>query len=134
MANEARDLQRQEPQGAEVERTRANRVFIPRVDIVERNEEIVLTADMPGVSEKNVDITVDKNVLTITGKVEDARPQGHALTLREYDVGDFQRVFTLPNQIDQEHIHASVRNGVLRLVLPKAQAAKAKKIEVKPAT
>lgn len=133
MANETRDLQRQESQGSEVERTRANRVFIPRVDIVERNDEIVLSADMPGVSEKNVDITIDKNVLTLTGKVEDTRPQGHSLTLREYDVGDFQRVFTLPNQIDQERIHASVRNGVLRLVLPKAQAAKAKKIEVKPA-
>jgi len=133
MANAASDLQKRESQVPEPERTRASRVYVPRVDIWETQDAIIVAADIPGVDENSVDVTVEKNVLTINGKVERERPEGHSILLSEYDVGDYQRVFTLPNEIDQERIQASVRNGVLRLTLHKAQAAKPKKIEVKPA-
>jgi len=133
MPTVSKDLQKREAQTPDAERTRPSRVYVPRVDIHENKDAIVLAADMPGVDESSVEITVDKNVLTIQGHVHEARPEGHQLTFAEYEIGDYQRVFTLPNEIDQSHIEASVRNGVLRLTLPKAQEAKPKKIQVRSA-
>ena len=92
---------------------------------------MVVVADMPGVEESSVDITLEKNVLTINGYVEPEDPENYALTYAEYKVGDYRRRFTLSNQIDQENIKATVKNGVLRLWLPKADVAKARKITVK---
>lgn len=132
MANPA-PMQKQEaqaPQGAEF--TRARRVFMPRADIYEMPEAIVLVADMPGVDEKGVDITLEKNVLTISGHVEPEKVAENArLAYEEYEVGDYQRVFTLSDEVDREHIEAALKNGVLRVTLPKAGAAKTKKISVK---
>ncbi len=114
-----------------VERTRATKVYTPSVDIIERKEDIVVTADMPGVDETAVDITLEKNVLTIYGKVEPRISENHRLVLSEYSVGDYQRVFTLSDVVDREGIRASVKNGVLRVILPKAETVKPKNIQVK---
>jgi HSP20 family protein len=113
------------------ERTRERRIFTPHVDIVERKNDIVVIADMPGVDENSIDITLEKNVLTIYGAVEADIPENHRLFLSEYGIGDYQRVFTLSDEVDRERIQASVNNGVLRLVLPKAEEAKTRKIQVK---
>jgi HSP20 family molecular chaperone IbpA len=86
---------------------------------------------MPGVDEKSTDITLEKNVLTIYGRVEADVPENHRLCCSEYGVGDYQRVFTLSDEVDGEKIQAVVKNGVLRLVMPKAEAAKTRKIPVK---
>jgi HSP20 family molecular chaperone IbpA len=86
---------------------------------------------MPGVDEKSIDITLEKNVLTIYGTVEADIPENHNLFLSEYGIGDYQRVFTLSDEVDREKIQAIVNNGVLKLILPKAEAAKTKKIQVK---
>jgi HSP20 family molecular chaperone IbpA len=136
MADEARDLQVEEAQKEEivegdVERTRSRRCFVPRVDIYENNEDIFLAADMPGVDERSVDITLEKSVLTITGNVEPVQPDNYSLAYAEYNIGDFQRSFSLTDQIDQENIEATVKDGVLRLRLPKAPQAKARKIAIK---
>ena len=138
MANEARDLQVQEAQKQELaengaERTRARMAFVPRVDIYETGDEIVLVADMPGVDEKSVDITLEKNVLTINGYVEPEYPEDYCLCCAEYEVGDYQRSFTLSDKIDQERIEAAVKDGVLRLHLSKAGPARARKITVEAA-
>jgi len=114
-----------------VERTRPARVYNPYVDILERKDDIVVIADMPGVDEKSVDITLEKNVLTIYGKVEPSIPENHRLVSSEYSIGDYQRAFTLSDQIDREGIQASVKNGELRLVLPKSEKMKTRKIEVR---
>jgi len=116
---------------AGMERTRSTKVYTPAVDIIERKDDIVVIADMPGVDEQSVDITLDKNVLTIYGTVEPEIPEHHRLAFAEYGVGDYQRVFTLTDEIDREKIQASVKNGVLKLVLPKAETAKTRKIAVK---
>lgn len=132
MGETVKEIQKKEaatPEG--VERTRPRKVYTPAVDILERKDDIVVTADMPGVDEKSVDITLEKNVLTIYGMVEPQFPQGQRLALSEYGVGDYQRAFTLSEEVDRDRINASVKNGVLRLVLPKAAAAKARKIEVR---
>ncbi|RME46462.1 MAG: Hsp20/alpha crystallin family protein [Deltaproteobacteria bacterium] len=124
-------LQKQEaatPQGAE--RTRTRRVFLPRTDIVESKDNIYLYADMPGVDEKGIDITLEKNLLTINGFATPTQVEGHTLSYAEYEEGDYQRTFTLSNEIDREGIQATIRNGVLRLTLPKAKEARERKIPV----
>ena len=116
---------------AEAERTRNRRVYSPDVDILEQKDAIVLLADMPGTDDKSVTITLDKNVLTLSGTVEPESFKGYTLKYAEYGIGDYQRSFTLSNMINQDKIEASVKDGVLRLILPKAEAAKARKIEVR---
>lgn len=116
------------PEG--VERTTPRRVFKPDVDIIEQKDDTVLTADLPGVDERSLDITLEKNVITIRGTVAPEIPSGYRLVYGEYAVGDYERAFTLSDEVDRDRIQATVRNGVLKLVLPKAAAAKTRKIAV----
>src|SRR3990172_156543 len=132
MAEETKELQKKEatqPHGTE--RIRQSKAYIPNVDIIERKNDILLIADMPGVDEKSLDITLDKNVLTINGYVEPEVPQTCCLAYAEYSIGDYQRTFTLSDEIDRNGIEATVKNGVLRLTLPKAAEMRERKIEVK---
>ena len=136
MATESKELQTVEAEKQEIttenaERTRARRAYIPRVDIYETEDALVMLADMPGVDENSVDITLEKNVLSINGYVEPAQPDNYSLAYAEYGVGDYQRSFTLSDEIDRDKIEAIVKNGVLRLQLPKAGPAKTRKITVK---
>jgi|SRR5208283_5076721 len=119
---------------AGIERTRSTKVYAPAVDIMERQDDIVIIADMAGVDEQSVDITLDNKVLTIYGTVEPEIPENQRLAFAEYGVGDYQRVFTLTDEIDREKIQASVKNGVLKLILPKAKKAETRKIAVKAET
>jgi HSP20 family protein len=132
MADLSQDVQKQEAKPMEKgEPTRERNVYTPAVDIMERKDDIVLLADMPGVDETSVDITLEKNVLTIYGKVAEEIPDGYTLYLSEYGTGDYQRVFTLTEEVDRDKIQATLKNGVLRLVLPKAEAVRMRKITVK---
>ena len=132
MAEATKEVQKKEAATPETgEHTRAGRIYTPAVDIIERKDDIVLLADMPGVGEKSVDISLEKNVLTIYGKVEAEIPEKHRLNISEYGIGDYQRAFTLTDEVDRDKIRASLKNGVLRLILPKAAALKTRKIEVK---
>lgn len=127
-----KEVEKKEAQLREgVERTRAKTVYVPSVDIIEREEDIVLIADMPGVDDRSLDITLEKDTLTIDGRVEETVPEGHRLRVTEYGTGDYRRVFTLSDEINKENIQATVKNGVLRLTLPKAEAVKTRKIPVK---
>lgn len=126
-----KDLQLQEKKEVQTqsESTRNVPLFIPAVDIYEKESSLVLLADMPGVPMEDVEIDVNNDQLTIRGMVTAEESQGTAL-LREYAVGDYYRQFTLSNVIDQSKIEASMKDGVLKLVLPKAEAAKPRKITV----
>jgi HSP20 family protein len=115
----------------ETERTRDRQCFIPRADIYETDDHIILLADIPGANENSTDITLEKNVLTINANVDWNMPEDYGLNYGEYGVGDYQRSFTLSDEIDRENIEASIANGVLRLQLPKAGPAKTKKISIK---
>jgi HSP20 family molecular chaperone IbpA len=129
---ERKDVQAQKPEAAvDAERTRNKKVYLPNVDIVEKKEAIVLYADMPGVDDKSVNITLEKNILTITGSVEVEHYKEYDLSFAEYGIGDYERAFTVSEGIDREKIEASVANGVLKLVLPKAEPMQPKKIEVR---
>ena len=132
MATEEKDIKKQPAQTPlEMERTRSRKVFVPRVDIYETKESIVLIADMPGVDEHDVDITLEKNILTINGTVEASKLTGYSVAYTEYDVGDYQRAFTLSDEVDRDRIDARVKNGVLRVTLHKAAQVKARKIAIK---
>ena len=138
MATENKELQTQEVEKQEIatngaERTRARKAYVPRADIFETKDAVVVVADMPGVDENSIDITLEKGVLSINGFVEQDQADNYSLAYAEYEVGDYFRRFTLSNEVDQENIQASVKNGVLRLHLPKAGPAQAKKISVKAA-
>jgi len=115
----------------EGERTRECPVFVPRADIFETEDEVTVVADMPGVDENAVDITLEKSTLTIRGFIDQEIPEGYAQSYAEYGIGDYERSFVLSNEIDREKIEASVKDGVLRLRLPKLDVAKARKIKVK---
>ena len=125
------EVQKQEETPAdEMERTRSRRSFVPRADIYETESEIIVIADIPGANEKTVDITLEKNVLSITAYIEPAIPNGFEVAYAEYEEGDYQRSFRLSDEIDRDKIEATVSEGVLRLVLPKAKEAMTKKIAV----
>jgi HSP20 family protein len=135
MSQESQEIQVQdtEKQVAETEgeRTRDRPAFVPRADIYETDEAIHLVADMPGVSQESLDITLEKGVLTLNGTVEPETPEGYSLVYAEYRVGDYVRSFSLSDEIDQETIEATLKDGVLRLTLPKITEARTRKIAVR---
>ena len=115
----------------ELERTRDRYCYIPKTDIYETEDEIILIADIPGADQDSVDITLEKNVLSINALVDNDVHAGYDRIYSEYESGDFRRSFRLSDEINQNNIKAVVSNGELRLHLPKAEPAKAKKIMVK---
>ena len=132
MAINDKQVQKQETQDLQsAERTRWGKVFSPAIDILETKNDLRLYADMPGVDQESISITVDQGVLTIQGNVDTTPIEGFELDYQEYDVGDYQRTFTLTDTVDQDKISANYKNGVLELILQKAEETKPKKIEVK---
>ena len=112
------------------ERTRDRRAFSPRTDIIETAEQYLVIADVPGADESSVGITLEKNVLSIEARTDRVQPEGYTLVFSEFGLGDYVRSFIISDQIDRDKIEASVKNGVLRLVLPKAGPAKTHTIRV----
>jgi HSP20 family molecular chaperone IbpA len=134
MGTEDKDLKKQQAQApVEAERTRTRKVYVPRADIYETKDAVVLITDMAGVDEKSIDITLEKNILTITGAVEPLSFKDYSMAYAEYDTGDYQRAFTLSSEVDRDKIEARVKNGVLRVILHKAEQVKARKIAIKAA-
>lgn len=132
MTEKELELQKQElTETEDMERTRDCRCFVPRADIYEVDDTIVIVADVPGVDESSVDVTLEKNILTINGYVDVEDREGYAPTYAEYEAGDFQRSFKLSEVIDREKIEATIKDGVLRLFLPKSTEARTRTISVK---
>jgi HSP20 family protein len=111
------------------ELTHEGTYFTPAVDIYETEKELVLLADMPGVDAANLDIDLKDDTLSIVGKVESGPEDGTDL-LAEYNVGNFFRNFHIADVVDQNKITATMADGVLRLVLPKAEKAVPRKIPI----
>ena len=115
------------------EQTRAGRYYTPQVDIYESPDGLKLIADMPGVTDKNVDVTLENRILTILGKVSTKLYDNLSPAYTEYNVGNYFRQFEVNEDIDAAKIQARMRNGVLELMLPKAEHAQPRKIEVRSA-
>jgi HSP20 family protein len=132
MAQEVRTAAQYPPERPDSgERTTARPTYLPPTDIYETPEDIVVLAEMPGVAPEDVDITLERRVLTIRGRAAERRHPGYQQIHAEYSSGDYERVFTLSEDIDRERISATHKDGVLHLILPKAESAKARKIALK---
>src|SRR5512146_1894098 len=115
------------------EKTRPGRYFVPDVDICEYDDMLRLWADMPGVSEKDVEVVLKDNLLTISGVVDAGMYDQLAPLYTEYNVGNYYRQFAINEAIDDSRIKARMRNGVLEVELPKREQAKPRKIQVQGA-
>jgi len=112
--------------------TGLERTWFPAVDISEDKDAIVIHADLPGVDQKDVKVTLLNNVLTIRGeRKEERKESGRDYHRLERVCGSFQRSFTLPSTVDESKITADYKDGVLTVRLPKSETAKAREIEVK---
>ena len=106
-------------------------ITTPAVDIYENEDEILLHADMPGVVKENISVDLDNGTLSISG-VRKLETKGVA-TYEEFSDVEYVRSFSVPQTIDVEKVEAELKNGVLRLHLPKSEAAKPRQIEIKTA-
>ena len=121
--------QKQEVSPATCELTYEGVYFTPAVDIYETEKELVLLADLPGVEADCLELTLKDDYLSIVGRVASAQEQGESL-LEEYRTGNYFRNFLVGDVADQSAITASLIDGVLRVVLPKAAKAIPRKISI----
>lgn len=112
-----------------------SRVWVPALDVIEKQDAYLIAIEVPGIDPEQIDISFEQNVLTVRG----SKPLGFDLDekteVRVYSAervsGSFERSIRLPEYVDADHIAAETRHGVLFLTVPKAQAARAKKIAIK---
>lgn len=125
-----REMQTTEPK---VETARERPVYAPDTDIYENDAAIVLVADLPGLDEKNVHVELENDILTISGRSPALEIEGLEPVHREFSEREYRRSFAINADVDRERIRANMKNGVLKLTLPKAAAAKPRQIAVEAA-
>ncbi|GIX03321.1 MAG: heat-shock protein [Planctomycetaceae bacterium] len=106
------------------------RIYRPNVQIYELPDAIELVAEVPGADEKTTEITLDNDELTLRARVPADNHEGAKLVYAEFRDGDYERTFRLSEDIDRQRIEARVKDGVLRVRLPKAEHAQSRKIAV----
>jgi HSP20 family protein len=125
-------IDKRETRTIEAERMRGGQTYTPTVDILERDNELLLLADMPGVAPDSVDIQFERGLLTIHGPVAPRQdPDSTTYLLHEYGVGDFYRRFEIGEGVDPSGIEAELHAGVLTVHLPKTKEVMPRKIAVK---
>jgi HSP20 family protein len=112
------------------ESTVALRSFLPVADIFETDQALKVVVEMPGVAKENVDVGVDNDVLTITGRIDLSKYEGLQPVYTEYNIGNYSRSFQISGKVDQDGIKAELKDGVMTLVLPKSEKAKPRRISV----
>jgi HSP20 family molecular chaperone IbpA len=132
MAMTEQELQVQQKREVEKqqESTFPARVFLPVTDIFETDEALTVVLEMPGVGKESVEVGVENNVATITGRIDFSKYEGLRPLYTEYNIGNYSRSFRISSEIEQERIKAELKDGVMTLVLPKAEKAKPRKIKV----
>ena len=105
-------------------------IWQPAVDVHENAERILLVADLPGMEQSDLDITIDKNVLTVRGERKVQPPSDGEFQHRERVAGTFTRAFTLPATVNLEGVGADMKSGVLTITLPKKAEAKPRQIKI----
>ena len=112
------------------ESTTPTRAFVPSADIYESENALTVVLEMPGVSRDNVDVNIEDGVLTVEGRIDFSKYEGLQPVYSEYNVGPYRRTFQISSQIDQSGITAEMRDGIITLELPKAEAAKPRRVQV----
>ena len=110
---------------------RSGRTFFPRTNLFDDGANLVLQAELPGVREKDLQLTINQEVLTLRGERKTDVPEGYSVHRQERSPVKFARSFTLPAKIDSEKATASLKNGVLTIALPKTAEAQPKRIAVR---
>jgi HSP20 family protein len=105
--------------------------FLPRVDIVDGDNRVVIEAEMPGVDENGVQVTLDGDVLTLEGKIRQDPRGSFKQRLGEYEEGHYRRTFTISKEIDRDNVEAKLKDGILYLTLAKQGSAGPRTIQVK---
>ena len=128
----AQELQVQQKREVEkkTEGTIPARVFVPVTDIFETPEALTVVLEMPGVGPNSIEANVENDIVTIEGRIDFTKYEGMQPVYTEYNVGHYARSFQISNKIDQSKISAEMKDGVVTLVLPKAEQAKARRIKV----
>jgi HSP20 family protein len=114
--------------------TGSARVWVPAIDLIETKDSYVIRADLPGVERSSIDISLEKNILTIAGQKSasfETRDEELRVYAAERVSGAFSRALRMPDHIDGERIEAEYKDGLLTVTVPKAQVAQARKIEIK---
>ena len=106
------------------------RAFVPTADIFETEAALTLALEMPGVNKSQVDVNIEDGVLTVHGRLDFSKYESLQPVYTEYNIGHYRRSFSLSNKIDQNKISAEMTDGVLTLVLPKAEQAKPRRISI----
>jgi len=112
------------------ESTMPARVFMPVTDIFETDQALILTLELPGVAKDRVEVRVENDVLTIEARIDFAPYETLRPVYTEYNIGNYTRTFQLSSKIEQDGISAALKDGVMTLILPKAEKAKPRKITV----
>jgi len=130
--SDSQELQVQQKREVEkkTEGTTPGRVFVPVTDIFETPEALTVALEMPGVDRNSLEARVEDDIVTIEGRIDFAKYEGMQPVYTEYIVGHYARSFEISNKIDQSKISALMKDGVVTIVLPKAEQAKPRKIEV----
>ena len=128
----AQELQLQEKREVEKqeEQTTPARSFLATADIFETESALTVVLEVPGVDKSAVDISIKDDVLTVSGRIDFSKYEGLQPIYTEYNIGNYRRSFALSNKIDQDKISAEMRDGVLTLILPKAEEAKPRRITI----
>ena len=109
---------------------KTKQALVPPVDIYEDGEAVTLYADLPGISKEDLDLQIEKDNLQIYAKVKNPPLEHTQQHYTEFPLRDYYRAFTIGDEIDKDKISASMNNGVLKLVLPKSERVKPKKIDI----
>ena len=123
-------VQRKREVDTKQETTIPARTFVPVTDIFETDQALTLVLEMPGVAKEDVDVNVENDVLTIEGRIDFSKYEGLQPVYTEYNIGHYARSFRLSSKIDQDKISAEMDDGVMTLVLLKAEKAKPRRIKV----
>ena len=108
-----------------------NETWRPAVELIEKSDSYIVSAELPGVKKEDVDVSLSEGVLTLTGeRKQTAETSDGEVHYREFTYGDFERSFALSKDVDSDKIAASYENGILEITLPKAAVEQPKKIEV----
>jgi HSP20 family protein len=130
MANQELQVQHKR----EVEKKRESTVpvldFLPVTDIFETEQALTVVLEMPGVGKESVEVDLENDVITITGRIDSSKYEGLQPLYTEYNIGNYSRSFQISSKIEQEGIKAELKDGVMTLVLPKAEKAIPRRISV----
>jgi HSP20 family protein len=127
---QALEVQQKKELVAKEEKTVPAKYYIPPADIYETDDALTVILEVPGVEKKNVNINLENDVLKIDAQIDFAKYEGYEPVYTEYNVGHFQRAFTLSSKIDQDKITAEFNDGVLTLTLKKSKEATPRRISL----